>query len=169
MAQIAVVRLAPGQVGFFDNISGIHLSMANKEAKVLPGMNTAGLIKAVKEGKITVVSGSLGSETFVYAEQCMPTYYRLLDAKKKKMINRAKPIVISEQIIEEPKEEVKPTPKKKSKKKKQPKVVKEEVKVELEVVEIKEEVVEPVVEEKVEEVTEPIVEEVKEEVENKEE
>ena len=66
--QIAVVMLAPGQMGFYDDLSGIHLSLTNKEAKVNRGVNTAGLVRAVKEGKILTVSGSLGSETSTYKE-----------------------------------------------------------------------------------------------------
>lgn len=100
MTHIAVIALAPGQVGFYDDLSGIHLSLTNTEAKIFPGVNTAGIINAVKSGKITVVSGSLGSETFVYQEatRCMPTYYRLLEKKQKTMLKNQmiKPVMISE-------------------------------------------------------------------------
>lgn len=179
MAHVAVIALAPGQVGFFDNISGIHLSMAKKEAKVFPGMNTTGLIKAVKDGKITVVSGSLGSGTFVYeAESCMPTYYRLLNDRDKKAIKNRKPTKISETIEKKP-EEVKPK-KKTTKKKKQVKIeeevkvevapvqleIKEEVKEETVIVEVKEEVKEEVIAEVPAVEVEPVA---VEEVENKEE
>lgn len=106
MTHIAVVTLAPGQVGFYDDLSGIHLSLTNIKASITEGMNTAGLVNAVKAGKITVVSGSLGTETFVYQEaaQCMPTYYRLLEKKKIKALKNQmiKPVVISEPKIENP-------------------------------------------------------------------
>nr|DAV25230.1 MAG TPA: hypothetical protein [Caudoviricetes sp.] len=106
MTHIAVVTLAPGQVGFYDDLSGIHLSLTNTEASITEGMNTAGLVNAVKAGKITVVSGSLGTETFVYQEaaQCMPTYYRLLEKKKIKALKNQmiKPVKISEPKVENP-------------------------------------------------------------------
>ena len=88
MTHIAVISLAPGQVGFYDDLSGIHLSLANREAKVYKGTNTAGISNAIKEGKITVVSGSIGSETLVYQEaiKAIPTYYRLLEKKKKMLL-----------------------------------------------------------------------------------
>lgn len=88
MTHIAVVALVPGQSGFYDDLSGIRLSLENTEAKISSGVNTVGLINAVKAGKITVVSGSLGSEAFVSqdATEAMPTYYRLLEKKKKKQI-----------------------------------------------------------------------------------
>lgn len=110
MKQIAIVALAPGQVGFYDDLSGIHLSLANREARVLKGMNTAGLVNAVQSGKITVVSGSLGLETFLYEDACkaIPTYYRLLNKKKKKLLKSQiiKPIENSEPTKEENKETV---------------------------------------------------------------
>lgn len=114
MMQIAVVALAPGQCGFYDDLSGIHLSLTNKEAKVNQGVNTAGLVNAVMAGKITVVSGSLGSETFSYKEATMaiPTYYRLLEKKKKKMLRDeiVRAAEISERTKEKIKEEIKETP-----------------------------------------------------------
>lgn len=110
MMQIAVVALAPGQCGFYDDLSGIHLSLTNKEAKVNQGVNTAGLINAVMAGKITVVSGSLGSETFSYKEATMaiPTYYRLLEKKRKRMLKEE--IVRAAKISEHIEEEIKETP-----------------------------------------------------------
>lgn len=102
--QIAVVALAPGQCGFYDDLSGIHLSLTNKEAKIMKGVNTSGLVNAVQIGKIIVVSGSLGLETFAYEEAitAIPTYYRLLEKKKKKILKQktVKPAMIRE-LVEE--------------------------------------------------------------------
>lgn len=84
MNEITIIELAPGQVGYYDDLSGIHLSLADKRAKVSKGVNTERLIKAVQAGKIKVVSGSLGSEA-IFAEEVkimIPTYERLLDRKK---------------------------------------------------------------------------------------
>lgn len=98
--QIAVVMLAPGQTGFYDDLSGIHLSLTNREARVMRGVNTAGLVSAVQAGKIITVSGSLGSETLLYkeAEMAIPTYYRLMEKRKKKLLKNqiVKQVEISE-------------------------------------------------------------------------
>ena len=82
------IALVPGQVGFYDDLSGVRLSLENTEATIAPGINTAGLIEAVKAGKITVISGSLGTEALAVkdAVEAIPTYYRLLEKKKKKQI-----------------------------------------------------------------------------------
>jgi hypothetical protein len=86
--QIAVIELALGQVGFFDEISKVHLSLENPKAKISSDINRIGLIKAVKDGKIRVVSGSIESEAFDYKKikDVNPTYYRLLDEKTKQKI-----------------------------------------------------------------------------------
>lgn len=111
MKQIAVVMLAPGQTGFYDDLSGIHLSLTNREAQVMKGVNTAGLVSAVQAGKIITVSGSLGSETLSYkeAEMAIPTYYRLLEKRKKKLLKTqiVKQVEISEPAQEEVKETIK--------------------------------------------------------------
>jgi hypothetical protein len=56
---IAVVRLAPGRVGYFDDITRIHLTIANPEKPVIEGMNVTNLKRAVRGGSIKVVAGSL--------------------------------------------------------------------------------------------------------------
>lgn len=102
MKQLAIIALAPGQIGFYDDLSGLHLSLANREARVLSGMNTAGLVQAVQSGKITVVSGSLGSETFLYQEavKAIPTYYRLLDKKKKQLLKKSVKPIEARELVE---------------------------------------------------------------------
>ena len=111
MTHIAVITLAPGQIGFYDDLSGVHLSMTNTEAKIAPGTNVAGLINAVKSGKITVVSGALDSNALAYQEasKAIPTYYRLLEKKKKRMLKNQimNPVKISEPIVVNPTSEQK--------------------------------------------------------------
>lgn len=83
-----IIALAPGQSSFYDSVSGIHLTLDNKEAKVTKKTNIDGLIRAVKKGKILVVSGSLESDAIAYQEslKAVPTYYRLLAKKQKQML-----------------------------------------------------------------------------------
>ena len=39
MEQIAVIRLAPGQVGYYDELSRIHLTIGNPERAIYAGTN----------------------------------------------------------------------------------------------------------------------------------
>lgn len=57
---IARVKLNPGQGGYFDPITRIHLTHGDPERDVYAGMNTEGLKQAVRNKRITLVSGSLG-------------------------------------------------------------------------------------------------------------
>ena len=52
MEQIAVIRLAPGQVGYYDELSRIHLTIGNPERAIYAGTNCSQLRKSVKSGEI---------------------------------------------------------------------------------------------------------------------
>ena len=56
---IAVVKLAPGNIGWYDALTGIHLTIARSTAKVYSGSNTTNLVKALRERVIELVDGSL--------------------------------------------------------------------------------------------------------------
>ena len=79
----ATITLAPGQAGFYDELSGIHLNMEKKQAKVAENANVSGLIRGVSQGKILVVAGSLDPVTnYIKAEEDLPNYYRLIKNKR---------------------------------------------------------------------------------------
>lgn len=59
---IATIKLGRGQVGFYDPISRIHLTLAKPDATVYSGTNCAALRRAVKNGTLIVTSGTLGKE-----------------------------------------------------------------------------------------------------------
>ncbi len=59
MSVIGVVRLSRGQVGFFDDLTRIHLTIANPEKAIVEGMNTATIKRAIKSGRIQLISGTL--------------------------------------------------------------------------------------------------------------
>lgn len=64
MHVIATVRLAPGQVGFYDDLTRIHLTIQNPEKHVLSGHNTTNLKTAVRSKRLLLLNGSLdASET----------------------------------------------------------------------------------------------------------
>jgi hypothetical protein len=71
MSVIGIVRLAPGQVGYFDDITRIHLTIASPEKQVTSGMNTTNLKRAVKSKSILLISGNLDPEP-VKVEQTVP-------------------------------------------------------------------------------------------------
>ena len=56
---IAVVKVAPGNIGWYDSLTGIHLTIARSTAKVYSGSNTTNLVKALRERVIELVDGSL--------------------------------------------------------------------------------------------------------------
>lgn len=60
---IARVRLAKGRVGYFDDLTRIHLTVSNPEKPVFAGMNTANIKRAVRSGVLRLVTGSLELET----------------------------------------------------------------------------------------------------------
>lgn len=58
---IATIKLALGEVGFYDPLSGIHLSIGNPIAYVRAGVNTSQLQSSVRSGRLVLVEGSLGN------------------------------------------------------------------------------------------------------------
>ena len=58
---LAKIMLAPGQIGFHDALTNVHLTVSNPYAVVFPEMNTTYLKEAVKKGQIVLVCGTLTS------------------------------------------------------------------------------------------------------------
>lgn len=56
---IAVVKLAPGNIGWYDSLTGIHLTISRPKAAVYSGSNTTNLTKGLREREIELVTGSL--------------------------------------------------------------------------------------------------------------
>lgn len=66
---IATIRLMPGQVGFYDPLSQIHLTIGMPQRDVYAGTNVTQLRKSVKSGRLQLVSGSFGPEAPVRLEK----------------------------------------------------------------------------------------------------
>lgn len=62
MSQIAVVRLAPGQAGYYDELSGVYLTAGKRTAAIPSGTNCAQLRRSVRMGTIILESGTLGGD-----------------------------------------------------------------------------------------------------------
>lgn len=59
---MAVIQLMPGQVGYYDELSRIHLTMGSPRANVYKGTNVSQIRRSVQSGRLRVVNGSLGAE-----------------------------------------------------------------------------------------------------------
>lgn len=57
--RIAEIALAPGQVGYYDDLSNTRLTAINPNKVILAGTNVSNLLIAVKEKKIILLWGSL--------------------------------------------------------------------------------------------------------------
>lgn len=62
MTPIATIKLAPGQVGYFDEYSRIHLTAGNPIAHIMPGTNCAQIRRSIKSGRLLLLSGTLGED-----------------------------------------------------------------------------------------------------------
>lgn len=63
MNKKATIRLGRGNVGFYDELTRIHLTIASPFADVYEGMNTTNLERGVRYNTIEVVEGSLSVES----------------------------------------------------------------------------------------------------------
>ena len=59
---IAVISLAPGEIGYYDDYSRIYLSNSNPKATVYSGTNLYQIRKSIKSGRLRLVEGSLVEE-----------------------------------------------------------------------------------------------------------
>lgn len=61
---IAIVKLAPGEVGYYDPYTKIHLTLSRQEATVYSYMNTSRLRTAIAEKILILKAGSLNSVNY---------------------------------------------------------------------------------------------------------
>lgn len=54
-----IIKLAPGNIGWFDPLTSIHLTLAKTEAIISPGMNTTNIKIGLSEGKLILKQGTL--------------------------------------------------------------------------------------------------------------
>ena len=94
---IGIIRLAKGQVGYYDEKTNIHLTLSNPVAQVYDIMNTENLKKSIRYKTIELVSGSLDISHNKKEEE------KIIEEQIKKAIKASeKP---KKEKIEEPKEE----------------------------------------------------------------
>ena len=69
MKLIATIRIAPGNVGWYDATTGIHLTISRPTADVYEGMNLTNIKRGIQYKTITLLSGSLNEDASVKAKE----------------------------------------------------------------------------------------------------
>lgn len=124
----AIIKLATGNVGFYDNLTRIHLTIASPIAKVLKGMNTTNLENGVRCKTIEVIEGSLYDAIDVPEEEVKPVP-PVEEPPKKEEHTEEEPVVkeeVEESVTEQPEKEEEVTEPKKTTRKRSSKKSKEE-------------------------------------------
>lgn len=130
----AIIKLATGNVGFYDNLTRIHLTIASPIAKVLKGMNTTNLENGVRCKTIEVIEGSLYDAIDVPEEEVKPVPPVEEPPKKEELPEKEEsteeePVVkeeVEESVTEQPEKEEEATEPKKATRKRSSKKSKEE-------------------------------------------
>lgn len=100
MEQIAVIRLSKGQVGYYDELSRIHLTLNKPEAIIYAGTNCTQLRRSIKSGRLKLISGSLGKED-------IPKKLKKVSTFTKGSIIKKSELVTAEKSVEPTKTEIK--------------------------------------------------------------
>ena len=96
---IARIALAPGQVGYYDEYSRIHLTVGAPEATIYSGTNCAQIRRSIKSGRIRLLSGSLGAPVAPFRIINTPSGRKIVSNAKKEL----EPVVaeIKQQVMPE--------------------------------------------------------------------
>ena len=89
---IAVIALAPGEIGYYDDYSRIYLSNESPKAVIYAGTNLFQIRKSIASGRLRLVQGSLSGEA---------------DAENTKTVE-VKPVITPKPVEEEVKVEPEP-------------------------------------------------------------
>ena len=102
---IATIKLNSGQGGFYDELTNIHLTVANPIARLYAGQNFTNIRKGIAVNHLQLIEGTLGPD---------PRPFRLvrvgsnLEIVPNKTEAKAKAKTVEVRLKEEPKAEVKP-------------------------------------------------------------
>lgn len=116
---LAKVRLATGNVGWYDPLTNIHLTIQSPEAFVYEGQNTSNLKKGVMYKTITVIGGSLSEPSNTVTPTKVKTIVEQPTSVKKEepvKVEEPKEEKVEEAVVEQ--EVVEEKPKKKATRKK---------------------------------------------------
>lgn len=82
---IATIRLAGGQVGFYDKLTGIYLTQTQPVAHLYAGMNLNQIRKSLKSKRILLVSGSVDNSSLPILNKIKEKDEIEIKAKKKEV------------------------------------------------------------------------------------
>jgi hypothetical protein len=102
---IAVVRLAPGQVAFYDELTSTHLTMGNPMTDIYDYMKTDRIKRAVSNKILSLVTGSFNVDAAPVAP--MVEVKVTAPVVKAEEVKRAVEEIVAEPIVEPIVEEVK--------------------------------------------------------------
>ena len=97
---LAIIELAPGSVGWYDPLTGIHLSLTKNRVFLADDINRNKLTnirKAVEEGKLIIVSGSQNLMCDPVSVIDNPTVYEM---------PKEEPTLTKEEIVEKIQEDL---------------------------------------------------------------
>ena len=131
---IAKIGLTRGQVGFYDPLTNIHLTITKPFADIYQGMNTSRIRASIKSGRLKLVSGCLDpielkedntTQPKATTDKKVETKQKAKEEVKQEKVIEETPVTteVKEEVVEEVKQEVKeetevkPKTEKKSKKK----------------------------------------------------
>lgn len=110
---IATIRLAGGQVGFYDKLTGIYLTQTQPVAHLYAGMNLNQIRKSLKSKRILLVSGSVDNSSLPILQKIEKKIESKTEQKNETAVKQTDPIIesgtvpvaeqtVAETIIEEP-------------------------------------------------------------------
>ena len=104
---IAEIRLASGEVGYYDDYSGIYLNSNHPTAKIYAGMNTTQIRRSIRSGRLRLISGSLSAPAPTKEEKpAVKEVKAKVEVAKEEPLPKVKP----EPVVETPAEPVVETP-----------------------------------------------------------
>lgn len=106
---IASVKLAPGNRGYFDPLTGINLSISNNIGYIREDDNLSNIRRDIRCGKITIVGGQLPPSVVIPKQKAVKEEKKVVE--KKKLITKKEKAV---KVKPEAKKEIKPVEEKKA-------------------------------------------------------
>ena len=111
MEPIAKICLAPGNIGFYDPLSRIHLTLGAPTAYVPSGTNCASLRRNVRNGVIRLLEGTLGPDVAEFKFVGTDSGMKLVsNAESKEIVAQKDENKASDELGAEVKEEEAPEP-----------------------------------------------------------
>lgn len=110
---IASIKLAPGNRGYFDPLTGINLSISNNIGYIREDDILSNIRRDIRCGKITIVGGQLPPSVVIPKQKAVKEEKKVVE-KKKLAIKKEKAVKVKPEAKKEVKQEIKPVEEKKA-------------------------------------------------------